>query len=576
MSRIRPRRLAGPEQLEGRAVPAALRIVTEPSPLPGGITGFASAGTNPDAPTSQSSEFAPAAELTVPHGPRTLGSVTDPVRASNTLALSDTGPAGLFPTLGGAAPADQIVFDLSSVAVKSGGLNGGGATIYTYGLDPNVTDAPLTIEVTPGAGEQVGQEVRLSFGFQATADAGDTQVSVVRQDAGFTAGGVRTSLLLRDLSAGQSGPLLSGGRDVTVRVGDRFQFDFLQLASLAGLGSATASARMVLGVAVGTATPAQPSTGAGVVGAGEGAGPVVQMFANDGSLARTFFAFESGFTGGVRVASGDVTGDGVPDVVAGTGPGRPTLVRIFDGATGAEVAQVEPFESGFTGGVFVAAGDVDGDGRAEVAVSPDEGGGPRVRLFGGPGLTPRADFFGIEDPAFRGGARVALGDVSGDGRADLIVAAGFGGGPRVAGFDGTTLGGTPVKLFADFFLFEPTLRNGIFVAAGDLDGDGFAEVVAGGGPGGAPRVFALSGRDLLTGSQVQRANFFAGDTASRAGVRVAARDLDGDGRADILAGEGSGGRVRAYLGRDVAPDGQPPAFRDFEGIPGFTGGVFVG
>src|SRR5436309_983172 len=79
--------------------------------------------------------------------------------------------------------------------------------------------------------------------------------------------------------------------------------------------------------------------------------------------------------------------------------------------------------------------------------------------------------------------------------------AGCGGGPRLAVFGGASLGAgrTPAKLFGDRFVFEQTLRNGVFVAAGDVDGDGFADVVVGGGPGGGPRVFALSGRDLLGG-----------------------------------------------------------------------------
>ena len=86
---------------------------------------------------------------------------------------------------------------------------------------------------------------------------------------------------------------------------------------------------------------------------------------------------------------------------------------------------------GFTGGVYVAAGDVTGDGVADLAVTPDEGGGPRVRVLSGRGFGPVADFSGIDDPNFRGGARAAVGDVSRDGVADLVVAAGFGGGPRV-------------------------------------------------------------------------------------------------------------------------------------------------
>jgi hypothetical protein len=319
------------------------------------------------------------------------------------------------------------------------------------------------------------------------------------------------------------------------------------------------------------------SPGAGVTGAGVGGLPFVQAFNADGSRRFKVVAFEESFTGGVRVAAADFTGDGVLDVVAGTGPGRVTRVRVLDGKDQRELFAVEPFESTFRGGVYVAAGDLTGDGVPDLVVTPDEGGGPRCRVFDGRGFGVIADFFGIDDVKFRGGARPAIGDVNGDGVGDLVVAAGFRGGPRVAGFDGKSLAGTPIRLFGDFFAFEPKLRNGVFVAVGDLDGDGHSEVIAGGGPGGGPRVSAFDGAALLANESRLRANFFAGDPANRGGVRIAVHDLDGDDRADLLAGAGAtaGSRVTAYLGKSIAPDVTPPASADFDAFPGLQGGVYV-
>lgn len=284
-----------------------------------------------------------------------------------------------------------------------------------------------------------------------------------------------------------------------------------------------------------------------------------------------------GFTGEVRVAAGDFTGDGIADLVVGTGPGRSTRVRVLNGANQAELFAVDPFEAGFTGGVFVAVGDMNGDGKADLAISPDEGGGPRVRLFTGSGFTPIADFFGIDDPQFRGGARVSFADITADGKSDLIVAAGTGGGPRIALYNGTTVSGTGgTRIVPDFFLFEQTLRNGTFVTGGDLDGDGYAELISGGGPGGAPRVVALNGKDLALGQvPAQRANFFAGDPYDRSGVRVTIKNLDNDSQADLVVGAGNSARIRAYAGKSIASTGTPGELLALD-FPAGAGGVFVG
>jgi hypothetical protein len=310
---------------------------------------------------------------------------------------------------------------------------------------------------------------------------------------------------------------------------------------------------------------------------------------------QTFFA---GATVNVRTATVDVTGDGVADYVGGTGPGSATRFVVLDGVTGKVVADVSPFEATFTGGVFIAGGDVDGDGKADVVVTPDQGGGPIAAVYSGAKLTAGMTgdaaqitrFFGIEDAAFRGGARPAMGDLTGDGVADLVVSAGFLGGPRVAVFGGPSIAaGAPTHLVGDFFAFENTLRNGAFVAVGDVNRDGIGEIAFGGGPGGGPRVRLFDGAKLLTAPAfanldaiadiAQLANYFAGDSALRGGVRLTLADANGDGMNDLLAGSGTDepSQVRVFLAANLLTNPSPAADQFFDPFGAtLENGVFVG
>ena len=350
-------------------------------------------------------------------------------------------------------------------------------------------------------------------------------------------------------------------------------------------------------VATATTNVLQPGVGSAALAVGGGPGNVAVFVPSGGTFGTpTTLTPFAGFAGGVRTATGDVNGDGTPDGVFVTGPGTPLRVTVISGAdnTTVLVAPFDPFGGNFPGGGYVAAGDMDGDGNAEFVVTPDEGGGPRVTVFSrnADGSTAiRANFFGIDDDSFRGGARAALGDVNRDGNLDVVVAAGFGGGPRTAIFGGpSVLAGSPIRLVGDFLAFPgadaETLRNGSFVATGDVTGDGFADLIFGGGPGGAPRVFILSGAQVsagdVAGAQAAPvANFFvAGNTNDRGGVRVAIVNADGDTRADVVVGSGAGSpaNVRAYLGKDFTGGGEPGAFQDITVFGGaaLPGGVFVG
>ncbi|MBN9522572.1 M36 family metallopeptidase [bacterium] len=310
-------------------------------------------------------------------------------------------------------------------------------------------------------------------------------------------------------------------------------------------------------------------------GVESGNAPIVQVYDAAGNQTLRVLAFDPSMTAGVRVASADVNGDGTPDIIAGTGPGVPAEVRVLDGTNGTLLFSTRPFE-GFTGGVFVAAGDMDGDGRAEFAVSPDMGGGPRVVVYRGTGFLQAISFLGIDDVNFRGGARVGLADMNGDGRADLLVSAGFMGGPRVAGFEGSQLlAGTPQKLFNDFFAFEPGLRNGVYLAGGDITGDGIGDLIVGAGPDGGPRVTIYDGASLLANRPAQVGTFFAGNDTRRGGVRVATGDVDGDGIPDVITGEADGPRVNLFYGKHLKT-GLPGT--DLELLPFSSpmNGVFVG
>ncbi|MES2701542.1 MAG: FG-GAP-like repeat-containing protein [Bacteroidota bacterium] len=268
--------------------------------------------------------------------------------------------------------------------------------------------------------------------------------------------------------------------------------------------------------------------------------PFLPTYDNSAYIPGTVdFAAKADFAAGTQpysVAIGDIDGDGKPDMaVANNGANTVSVYRNTSSSgsiTSASFAAQVTFATG-SGPRSVAIGDIDGDGKPDLAVANQ--GSSTVSVYrntSSSGSITSGSF--AAQITFTTGANpysVAIGDIDGDGKPDLAVANGNSSGTvsvlRNTGSSGSISTGSFATRVAFVTGSQPSS-----VAIGDIDGDGKPDLAVANYGSNTVSVFRNSSSigNITSGSFATQVTFATGTQPNS----VAIADIDGDGKTDMV------------------------------------------
>ncbi len=244
-------------------------------------------------------------------------------------------------------------------------------------------------------------------------------------------------------------------------------------------------------------------------------GTLAKVFDENGDTKRNNFStYNAQFDGGDTVVYLE---DKNYYVVAGD-----TYVSVYK--NGNLNAKFAPYGTDYTAGVNIDVDRLHGPNKRYTIVTGTKNYGPHVRMFNLKGELTNIGCFPY-DEVFGGGVNVAVGDVdkTNSGK-EIIVAAARGGGPHVR-----ILNNNCELINPGFYAYDTGMRNGVFLAAGDVDNDGKDEIITVPGQGSSSyvRFFNSNGEATIPG-------FYAFDKNNHNGSTVAVSDVDGDDENELV------------------------------------------